>query len=56
MKFAIFGAGSSGAMALNYFGYSKVECFVDNHKYGQAYLGKPVVDVQAYLEANRENE
>lgn len=56
MKFAIFGAGSSGSMALNYLGYSKVECFVDNHKYGQTYLGKTIVDVQTYLEKNRENE
>ena len=41
----IFGAGSFGSMALDYYGYENVLCFVDNNekRIGKNFRGKPII-------------
>ena len=42
----IFGAGLYGRQALYYFGKDRVYCFADNFKYGQEFMGKPVISFE----------
>ena len=53
VKYMIFGAGKDGESACCFFGESRVECFIDNYKAGQNFLGKMVRSLEDVLpEAN----
>lgn len=43
MKYVIFGAGSYGELALDFLGYLRVLCFVDNYAYGKELRGKKII-------------
>lgn len=43
MKIILFGAGNTGKIALHFLGYDRVECFVDNRRFGEREEGKAIV-------------
>lgn len=49
MKYAIYGAGSSGAIALDFLGYDRVAVFVDSDESRKEYCGKPVICLDEFL-------
>lgn len=49
-KVVLIGAGEVGEMALQCLGAELVEHYVDNHKAGRTYLGKPVYAMEKLLE------
>ena len=49
-KVVLIGAGNMGGQALECIGAELVECFVDNHKAGQTYFGKPVYSMDKLME------
>lgn len=54
-KIILFGAGANGKQALDFFGDSNVECFVDNskNKINTVYVGKKVISYERFLEIHR---
>lgn len=48
----IFGAGNYGKLALEYYGFEKVICFVDNSskKIGKIVFGKPVISFEKMMD------
>ena len=50
-KIILFGAGSVGKRALDYFGDDKIYCFADNIKAGQTFLGKTIISFSEMREA-----
>ena len=55
MKYVIFGAGSLGEQALNFLGYLRVFCFVDNYVYGKELSGKRIICFEELKEMNLED-
>lgn len=55
MKYVIFGAGSFGELALNFLGYLRVLCFVDNYACGKELCGKKIISFEELKELNPEN-
>lgn len=49
-KFVLFGAGELGKEALKYFGFEKIECFIDNDKtkWGNSIDGKRIISIDEY--------
>lgn len=56
VRFVIFGAGLSGAGALNIIGYERVEAFIDNKKNGELYYDKPVISFNYFCASNHNNK
>lgn len=50
MKYMLFGAGSTGIIALHYLGYDRVECFVDNKRFGEEEQGKDIISFDEMLD------
>lgn len=55
MKYVIFGAGFMGGCALNYLGYVRVLCYVDNYAYGKQKEGKDVISFEELLKLDLDN-
>lgn len=55
MKYAIFSAGSFGELALDFLGYLRVLCFVDNYTYGKELRGKKIISFEELKERNQED-
>lgn len=54
LKYIIFGAGGSGESALDFLGYERVFCFVDNNKFGTKLYDKEVRSFDDLLAMDRE--
>ena len=55
MKYVIFGAAVLGELALNFLGYLRVRCFVDNYACGKELCGKKIISFEELKELNLEN-
>lgn len=56
MEYIIYGAGKLGALALDFLGHPRVNCFVDSYKKDQKYCEKSVIDSDTLFTLDLENK